>query len=237
MDRIQEDFVGNNYMRPIFDDIIAEFTFKNVCDIGCGNGLFTSYLKEKTNCNLVGIDGSAYGLKQAAERGYDKTFLINDMCTEKLPVESESFDLVVCKDVLEHLLDPLAVMCETERVLKPEGLALITVPNHFSLFHRLKFFITNKIDTQNYFPESEEYSFPHIRFFTNQGLEKLLNEAGLEIIRDYSPVFAFVAPFIQRLPLGKLFSQYLARRAPYQFAIGFAVLCRKRDRSKKTDAE
>lgn len=236
MDRIKDDFVENNYMAPIFDDMIAGLAFRIVCDIGCGNGLFTSYLKERTGCYLVGIDGSAYGLKQAAERGYDNTVLVSDMCNEKLPVEDESFDLVVCKDVLEHLLDPLAVMRETVRVLKPGRHALISVPNHFTLFHRLKFLISNKIDTLDCFPESEEWNFPHIRFFTMQGLVQLLNEVGLEVVKDYSSSFAFVMPYIQRLPFGTTISRFLAEHAPSQFASGFVLLCRKRNGGKLTDA-
>jgi ubiquinone/menaquinone biosynthesis C-methylase UbiE len=48
---------------------------------------------------------------------------------EHLPYPQESFDLVVCMDVLEHVADPKAVLEEIERVLKPGGTVLTTVPN------------------------------------------------------------------------------------------------------------
>lgn len=227
MDRIEDDFVRPNYMAPIFNDIIANYPFKRVCDIGCGNGLFTSYLKEKTGCYLLGIDGSAYGLEQARQRGYDSTFLVGDLCTDKILTDDESFDLVVCKDVLEHLLDPLAVMHEAVRILKPGQFALISVPNHFTLYHRLKFLFTNRIDTQSYFPESEEWNFPHIRFYTMEGLVRLMQDANLKIVRDYSPMLSYVMPFLHRLPFGKAVSRLLAAQAPSQFALGLILLCRK----------
>ena len=48
---------------------------------------------------------------------------------EQLPYPSASFDLVVCLDVLEHVADPALVLAEIHRVLRPGGVALVTVPN------------------------------------------------------------------------------------------------------------
>src|SRR6516162_4284694 len=47
-----------------------------------------------------------------------------------LPFSDHTFDLVVCKDILEHLLEPLLVLREAMRVLRDDGTMIISVPNH-----------------------------------------------------------------------------------------------------------
>ena len=224
MDRISEI----SFMTPIFDDMIAKYGFQSVLDYGCGNGIFGMYLKKQRGCYLVGVDGSEYGLRQAKELGYDRTIRIDDFCTQRLPLEDDSFDLVMLKDILEHMTDPLFVLGEAARVLSERGLLLIHVPNHFPLAYRIKFLFTNRIDTQNYFPDSKEWNFPHIRFFTMEGLEEMFDTVGLAAIENYSDHFTTFCPVIAHLPFSKKFHRYLAKRYPSQFSYGYTFLCKKK---------
>jgi len=53
-----------------------------------------------------------------------------DLESEELPVKDETYDWVLCCEVIEHLdVDPMFMMCEINRVLKPEGHILLTTPN------------------------------------------------------------------------------------------------------------
>lgn len=53
-----------------------------------------------------------------------------DLETQPLPVEDSTFDVVLCCEVIEHLeLDPMFMMSEINRVLKPNGLLILTTPN------------------------------------------------------------------------------------------------------------
>lgn len=53
-----------------------------------------------------------------------------DLETEALPVLDETFDVVLCCEVIEHMeVDPMFMMSEINRVLKPEGLLILTTPN------------------------------------------------------------------------------------------------------------
>jgi ubiquinone/menaquinone biosynthesis C-methylase UbiE len=53
-----------------------------------------------------------------------------DLETKELPVEDATFDVVVCAEVIEHLeLDPMFMISEINRVLKPQGLLILTTPN------------------------------------------------------------------------------------------------------------
>lgn len=221
------DRIQNNYMVSIFDDIIDNYDLYNVLDYGCGNGLFGAYFKKKTECILTGVDGSPHALAKASERGYDNTILITDFSLKKLPLESETFDLVICKDILEHLLNPFMVIRESARVLKRSGKLLIHVPNHFPLLDRIKFLFTKNIDTQCYFPDSDEFSFPHIRFFTFKGLIEKMNHEGFEIIQNYSYNFARIFRGISRIPFGIALSRKMALWSPDNFASGFTLFLKK----------
>ena len=56
-----------------------------------------------------------------------------------IPVSDESFDVILCSEVLEHIPDPVAAINEFSRILKPGGILLITAPfcslTHFAPYH------------------------------------------------------------------------------------------------------
>lgn len=215
-----------NYMWPVLDYICAR-CFERVIDIGCGDGFFGSYLKEKTGCFIVGLDANKEGLERARSRGYDETIFVEDISGKRLPFTDSNYDLALLKDVLEHLLDPMKALSECSRILKTDGRVLIHVPNHFPLYYRFKFLFTGKIDTQHYYPDSTEWEFPHIRFYTHSGLKSLINKSGLAVEKDLSDNFAFVMPLFSRLPFALRIAKALSRRFPESFCLGFTLICKK----------
>jgi len=84
-------------------------------EIGCGTGSFLPELARRAD-RVIGLDPLAPE-GDVMVRGE----------AERLPFERESFDLVVALDVLEHVDDSVA-LAEMERVLRPGGLAVATVP-------------------------------------------------------------------------------------------------------------
>lgn len=216
--------LSENYFSPVWDEVLAAgYKPKRLLDFGCGNGVFGMYAKAATNCDLVGIDGSAYALQQAKEMGLDETYQIDDFCSSVIPLEDESFDFVLCKDVFEHLLDPEFALSEISRVLVKNGYFLFHVPNHFPLKARLKFLFRNEIDTFGYFPNKDRWEFPHIRFFTESAVERLFSKHGFSVAMGLSHHFGC-------LPLSRLFppksniSQTLAKKSADQFSEGYTFL-------------
>lgn len=205
IDAINGD-VDDNYFIPVYQDVLNDIeNIRDVCDVGCGNGLFSIYLKQNLkDVNLTGIDGSEYALELAKERGLNSTFKINDFCKDILPVDSEKYDLVVCKDVLEHLLKPDFLVKEISRITKKNGYVLIHVPNHFPIKGRLGLLFKNEIDPFGFFPKSKRWEFPHIRFFTRESLIELMSLEGFKVEKELSYHFVVWSKFFKFLPKNTL---------------------------------
>lgn len=214
-----------NFMSAIYEDIVNTYSFKEVLDVGCGNGMFGKYFKTITGVRLSGVDGSDYALKKAEESGYDVVSKINDFSKDKLPFPDGCFDFVLCKDVFEHLVSPLHLFSEIIRVLKKDGYFLLHVPNHFPLYSRLKFLFSLNIDTHHYFKDSDEWDFPHIRFFTSKGLiKKISTENGMKLIKNYSKYFTVYFPGTSRIKPLRLIQEILATMNPTLFSEGITLL-------------
>ncbi len=220
-----DEKIGDNYFSPILDYVFDQIKATNVCDIGCGNGVFTGDLKQKIDCNLIGVDSNKYALDQASKLDFDKLIQVEDFTKDKLPIDSASVDLVICKDVLEHLIDPIFLTNEIYRILKPNGYFLVHVPNHFPIWGRLKFLLTNNIDTFSYFPESSRYDFPHIRFFTLSSMRDLLNLSGFKVVDNLSFFFA-QPPLLHRL-MPIWFRKLITKISTDNFSEGVTILARK----------
>lgn len=101
-------------------------------DVGCGEGLVTYALKKRhPDLKVCGTDISHVRLSRAAQRISETTFITGDVTA--LPWVDESFEAVVCCEVLEHLSDHVSAVKELFRILKKEGVLLITVPDREKL--------------------------------------------------------------------------------------------------------
>lgn len=209
-----------NYMIPIYDDIFMGKNIKSVLDLGCGNGYFTSYLK-KYQTILHGVDGSQYGVSESQKNGFDKCFLIGNFDYDPLPI-TNTYDLIICKDVLEHVLFPSELLMKAKVVLGENGTFFILVPNHFTLYNRLKFLFSGDIDVPKYFPNEPKWSYPHIRFLRYQDMIELFTLTGFEVEKDYSGYFAYCTPrgsgVLKKLKILPLLSKYF----PNLFSSAFA---------------
>jgi SAM-dependent methyltransferase len=100
-----------------------------VLDAGCGSG--------RTLQELVGY-GEVSGLElnaEAAELARERS--LGEVVTgrlEDLPWDDEAFDLITCLDVIEHVPDDVAALCELKRVCRPGGWLLVTVPAYQALW-------------------------------------------------------------------------------------------------------
>lgn len=103
-------------------------------EIGCGDGLF-SHLIASLGVEVVGLDPEERGISQAIEKTKEQVYAGSGGrprymvgSGEKLPFGDGAFAAVCLFDVIEHLDNPVAVLREIVRVLRPGGQALLVTP-------------------------------------------------------------------------------------------------------------
>ena len=101
-----------------------------ILDVGCGDGVFSIELA-KRGYDIVGMDLSANSINYAkyfSKRSEVKIdFLVGDAC--HFPFANESFDIILCSEVLEHIKDDEDVIKEISRVTKAGGFLFLTTPS------------------------------------------------------------------------------------------------------------
>ncbi len=154
----------------------------SILDIGCSPCFFMAFLK-KIGYNIEGIDANPE--KDKIVKG--EKLKINKVNIEKeaLPFEENTFDKILFLDVFEHLYtNPLFVMDEIKRVLKPNGYLIFTTPNGYSLKRIFKFIggIGWGEDIYKQFLKLKIIGYPgHIREYSAYELKKFLKKNNLEI--------------------------------------------------------
>lgn len=115
--------------RIIFENLDIKGGEK-ILDVGCGRGFYLKAVSQLFPRALVtGLDINKNYLEKAKEfLGNRKVKLVIGSATE-LPFNDKSFDRIICSELLEHIKDDRKAIAEIHRVLKPDGIALITVPN------------------------------------------------------------------------------------------------------------
>jgi len=101
---------------------------KTVLDLGCNCGYGTNLLSQSCS-SITGVDVSPVAI-ETAKKKYQRsnlTFTVVDGIT--LPFEDHTFDVVTSFQVVEHLVDYNTYFNEIRRVLKPDGLVILTTPN------------------------------------------------------------------------------------------------------------
>jgi SAM-dependent methyltransferase len=115
---------------------------KVVLDYGCGPGHdLVGFVEYSKPSRLIGMDVSPASLSEAGDRlalhGAHPELVHIDERTARLPLPSASVDYVHCSGVLHHVPDPLAVLREFGRVLRPDGRSRIMVYNYESVWLHL----------------------------------------------------------------------------------------------------
>lgn len=116
-------------------EIISVKPNDKVLEIGCDSGLFSLIFKGKfQSVDYQAVEVSPERMKTAVARGIKVTAV--DIDKEKLPFADNSFDLVLLTEVIEHLSNPLLILSEIRRVVKPAGNVIVSTPNSVGLFAR-----------------------------------------------------------------------------------------------------
>ncbi|MBW2971359.1 class I SAM-dependent methyltransferase [Candidatus Woesearchaeota archaeon] len=169
-----------------------------VLDIGCADGSFALHLQEM-GFNVFGIDISSEAIRKAKQKGVDA--MVHDV-SERFPFKSDSFDIVVCMEVIEHIYDTDFLINELNRIMKQRGLLILTTPNLASLSNRIRLLFGKHPHLSEYRLGNENSG--HIRNYTKRALVMQLKEYGFKIRKVVAPN----APFPMSLKLPEVIKRF-----------------------------
>lgn len=116
----------NKVIREYFD--LNKKGLIKILDVGCHTGLLLALLREKDKerLQLVGLEPD----RETAEWGCrNHNIKIDKGYLEEVKYDSNSFDVVILSEVIEHSADPLKMLEEVKRILRLNGLVFVVVPN------------------------------------------------------------------------------------------------------------
>lgn len=123
----EDDQSRINLPRAIIQQLSAD---SKVLDIGCGSGSFLHALRQKTGCQIFGLDLSDNAVR-AARRNYGIRVFCGTL--EGYPGDENTFDLITAWSFLEHVHDPMNVLTKVHHLMKPGGWFCMKTPNIRSL--------------------------------------------------------------------------------------------------------
>jgi SAM-dependent methyltransferase len=186
---------------------------------GCGVGLYLEHL-DPLGCETVGLE---FEFSRALEAKEKAANLVGG-AGENLPFPSESFDLILSNEVIEHVIDDAKAVEEMVRVLLPGGRLILFCPNRWypfethGIFWRKEYRFGNKLFV-NYLPRAlRDKLAPHVRVYSRKDLQQLFNGLPVKfIIRQV--IYGGYDNIISRFPrLGRWIRSvlYLAEKTPLQ---------------------
>jgi SAM-dependent methyltransferase len=159
---------------------------KHILTLGGGTANDLWHLAKQNT--VVNADYATSGLRAGKQFGIQDV-PVNLNLEATLPFPDGTFDVVVCKDILEHLMEPLPVLKEAIRVLRDDGTIVISVPNHFYWPMRLRILLGKGMFWRGALSDHganyHEWDYMHIRFFTYKGFRKFLDVAELAPVKFY----------------------------------------------------
>jgi len=170
-----------------------QFTEKRVLDIGCGQGYVVSRLQRSNDA--VGVDiipDNPYKIKKKAL----------DLDCQKIPFKNNSFDVIICSNLLEHITRPFFVLNQIRGLLKKGGTAIIALPNEYTLRNKVDFLlgkplVSHQIDSfgHKYIAGIDQWTHFIVKVFPHY--ERLLRDQRENgIVGKLSKIAGIFFPFV-----------------------------------------
>lgn len=184
-------------------------------DVGCGKGFFLRDFVRGARtrwgiepASITGLDIVQSPDNRFQDIGPKFEFVQSDTDGNPLPFENASFEFLSCNHVLEHVFETEKLVREFRRVLTPDGLCLIAVPNLAAWINRVGFLWGNQPLGSEIGTERVTYGFRpgflqrklepfrpsgHIRDFTPRGLQDLTAHCGFQTVGWWTQSFGLMA--------------------------------------------
>lgn len=143
--------------------------------MGCAEGALGALIRDR-GAEVWGVEYDSAFAAVAAQR-LDRV-LVGDAAEALTEIStSEAFDVVICADVLEHLVDPGSVLVEARRLLIDDGCCVVSLPN-------VRFYTTfTQLGFRGRWPRRDRgvHDRTHLSWFTDRDARELFREAGFSV--------------------------------------------------------
>ena len=188
------EFTGERLVPGIYGKIAAEhlhryalcFDFvkgKKVLDIASGEGYGSNLLARHAQ-EVIGVDISQEAVVHANKKYSNKNLVFHVGSVLEIPCEAEVFDVVVSFETIEHISDHRKMIAEIKRVLKPDGLLIISTPE--------KAVYSDQANYSNPFHEKELYEEEFVQILSEQfqflqiGYQKFLSGSYMQVPNGFN---------------------------------------------------
>ena len=211
-DKIRSLFIQRN---------LKKLNIKNteILDLGCGYGWMSNFLKKFGNYTGVDFSNSSieFANKNFKENG---NFILADemSLTLGLPIEKK-FDIIVCSEVIEHVVDQISFVQQIQMFLKPNGHLFLTTPNQLCWNN-----FTKIHDRTNMQPVENWLSFDDIKkLFVEDDWSIIKSEGRILFPALNNKYMAFASRFIDNLThalyLEDFYMYFLKKYSLYQMLV------------------
>lgn len=201
-------FAHRNRARFILNEVNQHQTMLGrkveVLDVGCGTGNMISVWVARIGATVLGIDIHQPSIDLANSRHSLSNLRFRVATAEDILVERHKYDVIICSEVLEHLYEPLDLLIVLRKLIRPDGIVIMTVPNGWgpkefeesilSIFHKVKSSF-HRVFMQRHTGDGQPVSSTnriemldtlnaecgHVNFFTKTMIKRLTERAGFQI--------------------------------------------------------
>jgi 2-polyprenyl-3-methyl-5-hydroxy-6-metoxy-1,4-benzoquinol methylase len=182
-----------------------------IIDIGCGIGSVSRRIYDLG----FSVTAADYTIEQISFKPDNRYSVVSFDANGRFPFSDNTFHAVFSGELIEHIFDTSHFLDECKRILKPNGLLILTTPNLAGLDDRIKFLFGI---TPRHINPLHPYLKLHIRQFTLKSLKKILAQKGfgnVEVESNYLKIYLSETKKIQSRILAKIFP-----------ALGGSLICK-----------
>ncbi|MBN2895952.1 MAG: class I SAM-dependent methyltransferase [Campylobacterales bacterium] len=173
-----------NIRRELLELIPDHLRHGSILEVGAGSGETLRYAKEHGYADhIYGIE-LTYRQNVVDDINQFDAFIFGNIEDLNLEFEPEQFDIIICADVLEHLINPAEVLKKLKKYLKNGGIIISSIPN-FRAWSNLKKIC---IDGDFRYTTHGILDETHLRFFCKKNIEELFQKNGYTVINNISNI-------------------------------------------------
>ena len=166
--------------------ILGKKKFGTILDVGCASGSMTNEISKLfPKSKIIGIDVYSSAVEHGNKLYPHIKFIVAD--AHKLPFAKNSFDLVICYETIEHVINPIGILSQMHKVVKNNGLVIVEMDSG-SLPFRIIWWIWEKT-------KGRVWQNAHLHPFHHTELQKTIEKIGFRVVKRELSHFGMAVTF------------------------------------------